>query len=215
MRRGCSRRGAGSQAASRPRPCRCAGAPPATATARPPAPPSLHPPVQHPPSLHPPSTPYPHPPTSPPGAGIHLHAGPHGRRRHGQHRQHHPVGPGVARVKAQRAAVVVADALQNIQRLLGGDLLRAGREGGGHSCTGEQRGSRSRRGGLGGRQGARITHMPGPGQPALHTPHAHAHHLAPPPPTCFRSMASTPMSSSSPLGCGNSAMMRMVPCSRR
>lgn len=98
--------------------CKCPGRSPKQAQSQP----ALQ--QQH--SSTPYSAPYSPPAAHPPRARVHLHAGPHGGRRHGQHAEDHPVWAGVAGVKAQRAAVVIADALQDLGRLLGRDLLQQG-----------------------------------------------------------------------------------------
>ena len=55
---------------------------------------------------------------------AHDNGRPHGGRRYWQHGQDKPAGSGVAGVKAQGLAVLVADARQDLVRLLGGDLLQ-------------------------------------------------------------------------------------------
>ena len=153
-----------------------------------------------------------------PRRGVHLHAGAHGGRRHRQHGEHHPVGARVARVKAQDAAVVVGDAAQDLQRLLGRDLLRRRRRRRQEVRGGSISGAAAIRCDSEGQRQARLprTERLGPAPSSTHAPF-----LRPvphrPAPTCLLSEPSAaPMpSSSSPLGLGNSAMIFSVPCSRR
>eukprot|EP00958_Prasinococcus_capsulatus_P026051 scaffold4543_cov350-Prasinococcus_capsulatus_cf.AAC.1 len=57
--------------------------------------------------------------------GVHHDARADRGRRHGQHREHHPVGARVARVEPQHAAVLVADLLEDLVHARRAQLLLA------------------------------------------------------------------------------------------